>query len=117
MSLKRPKKKLLIMLLVKRAVLFLFALNFLSLFLYVVGTAQEFLDSTQLMLLRISSALGLLVAIAALYGFAFNVFFLVRRRKLSFLAGTLSYLLLAIAGAVIASLISFILVALSGNIS
>ncbi|GAB1482776.1 hypothetical protein MASR2M78_15920 [Treponema sp.] len=103
------------MLLVKRSVFFIFALNFLSLFLYAIGTAQGFLDSNQIILLRVSSALGLLEGIAAFYGFIFSLFITLYRHKYNYLVGTLVYFFLAILGFFIAALISFILVALSGN--
>lgn len=112
----RPDPKPLIALLVKRAVLFMFVSCALALFLYAVGTAQDFLESTQLLLLRLSYLLALMLAIGALYGLLLDLFFAFRLRRKAFLLGVLSYALLAAIAVLVALFSGGILVAVVGNI-
>lgn len=62
--LEPPADKPLLMILVKRTTIFLFAICALSLFYWIVGSETSFLDTTQSMLLSILrlSSLGLIVA-------------------------------------------------------
>jgi hypothetical protein len=112
----RPDPKPLIALLVKRAVLFMFGSCALSLFLYAVGTAQEFLESTQLLLLRLSYLSALLLAIGAVYGLLLDLFFAYRLRRRTFLWGVLAYAGLASFAVLVVLLSGGILVAVVGNL-
>jgi hypothetical protein len=113
----KPEGKPLLVLLVKRAVLFLFALCLLAIFLYSVGTVQEFLDATQIGLLRSTSGLGLLLAIGAAYGIALDVSAARILKTPRFLLGAGAYFVLSLFGILIAAIASFILVTISGNVS
>ncbi len=112
---EKPEGKPLILLLVKRAVLFLFALCLLCIFLYGIGTLQEFLDSTQTALLRAASGLGLLLGIGAAYGIALDIGSAVAYKSSRFLFGAFFYFILSAIGLLVAALASFILVIISGN--
>jgi hypothetical protein len=111
----RPEKKPFIAILVKRAILFFFLLCVVTAFLYGIGTAQEFMDSTQLMLLRLSVVLGLSLAVGSVYGIALNFWLAFNDRKYRFFTGAGIYILLGIFGALMATLAAFIIVAAGGN--
>ena len=113
--LTKPEGKPLIILLVKRAVLFLFGLCLLSVFLYGVGTVQEFLDTTQVALLRASSGLGLLLGIGAAYGIFLDIGAASLLKAPRYLFGAGAYLFLSLFGLALAGAASFILVAIAGN--
>jgi hypothetical protein len=115
MPASRPLKKPFIAILVKRAVLFFFFLCVLTVYLYGIGTAQEFMDRTQLLLLRLSVTLGLSLAVGSIYGIILNVWFSVHHKKYRFLGGAGLYIVLGIFGAAIATLAAFIMVAAGGN--
>jgi hypothetical protein len=115
MPAKRPVKKPIIVILVRRAVLFFFFLCVLVVYFYGIGTAQEFMDRTQLLLLRLSVILGLSLAISSLYGTVLNVWLIVHKRKYRFLGAAGLYLVLGIFGIAIATLAAFIMVAAGGN--
>ncbi|MFP3041768.1 hypothetical protein LQZ19_08085 [Treponema primitia] len=111
----RPLKKPFIAILVKRAVLFFFFLSLLVVYLYGIGTAQEFMDRTQLLLLRLSVILGLSLAVSSIYGIILNVWIIVHDRRYHFLGGAGFYIALGILGIAIATLAAFIMVAAGGN--
>jgi hypothetical protein len=111
----RPEKKPIIAILVKRAILFFFFLCALTVFIYSVGTAQEFMDRTQLMLLRLSTIFGLTLAVGSIYGIALNCWFVFHDRKYRFFTGAGIYLVLGLFGAAIATLAAFVIVAAGGN--
>lgn len=113
----RPSRKPLIILLVKRAVLFLTVMCALVVFLYGIGNAQEFLDSTQVSLLGAASALGLLVAVGAAYGCALDVYAVFALRSKRYLIGGGVYLIVALFGLAVAVSASGLLVAISGRIA
>jgi hypothetical protein len=85
--------------------------------LYVVGTIQEFMESTQLILLRFLVVMSIFLSIGALYGGILDVGFLFAKRRKQFLLGIISYLLLMILGISISLISSFLLVLVEGNIT
>jgi hypothetical protein len=111
----RPEKKPIIIILVKRAVLFFFFLCALTAFLYGIGTAQEFMDRTQLLLLRLSVVFGLSLGVGSIYGIALNFWLGFQGRKFRFFGEAGLYTILGIFGAVIATLAALIIVAAGGN--
>lgn len=113
----RPRRKPLLVLLVKRAVLFLAVNCAVSLFLYAVGTSQDFLDETQVFLLRSTALLGLLSAIGAIYGCAVDLYAAVMMKSRRFLIGFAAYLLVAFCGLMVTMFSNALLVAVAGNIS
>jgi hypothetical protein len=115
MSSFQPEKKPLIAILVKRAILFFFFLCALTVFIYGIGTAQEFMDRTQLMLLRLSVVFGLSLAVGSMYGIALNCWFVFHDRKYRFFTGAGIYLVLGLFGGAIATLAALIIVAAGGN--
>jgi hypothetical protein len=115
MSSFRPEKKPVIAILVKRAVLFFFFLCALTAFLYGIGTAQEFMDRTQLLLLRLSLVFGLSLGAGSAYGILLNCWLVLHGRSGRFFAGAGMYLALGVFGALIATAAAFIIVAAGGN--
>jgi len=113
----RPRPKPLLVLLVKRAVLFLTVMSALSVFLYAVGTAQDFLESTQSGLIRLSALFGLLLAVASSYGFLLDVSYALFLRRRRLLWGALAYLFSAAFGFTVALAANGILVLTAGNLS
>jgi hypothetical protein len=117
MKFSRPRKKPIIALLVKRTVLFFFFSSIIIILLYVVGTIQGFMESTQLILLRVLAIMSIFLSIGALYGGLLDVGFLfIKHRKQSFW-GIISYLLMVLFGVTVSVIASFMLVLVGGNIS
>lgn len=113
----RPKPKPLILLLVKRAVFFLTIVCALTVFLYGIGTAQDFLESTQLGLLRLSAVLGLLLAVGSVYGLILDVAYSIVSRLRRFLWGAAAYCASALFGIGVALLSNGVLVLIAGNVA
>jgi heme/copper-type cytochrome/quinol oxidase subunit 2 len=70
----------LILMLVRRGVIFFALMGLFSVFLYGLGTMQEFTDPTQFMLIRLSIFFGILLFCSAVYGFVLNFAFMFRFR-------------------------------------
>jgi hypothetical protein len=62
---------------ISRGVFFFLLMCLLTVFLYFAGTVQGFMDSTQMMLLRLAAALGFFLAAGSVYGLVmeFALFF------------------------------------------
>jgi hypothetical protein len=102
--------------LVNRTVLFFLVMCLISLFLYVIGTVQGFMDDTQLFLLRLGVALSVLLVLSSVSGLMLELILFFRRRRLRFVLGAGLYFLLGIVGALIAAAAGFIISASRGNI-
>jgi hypothetical protein len=111
----RPKQKPLIVLMVKRVVFFLAIVCSLTAFLYGIGNAQDFLDSTQLVLLRLSATLGILLTVSAVFGMGIDIYFCIRGRSLRFLWGAFAYCLIVGFGVFSAVFFNGVLVLVAGN--
>jgi hypothetical protein len=102
--------------LVKGGGLFFFFMSLFSVFLYGVGVRQRFMDTTQIMLLRISALSALILGILSMYGIVLDIWFLIRTRGLRFLFGIMVYFVAAVFGILIAAVAIFILVLAGGNL-
>jgi nitrate/nitrite transporter NarK len=111
----RQEKKPIIAILVKRTVFFFFILCFLTVFLYGIGTAQEFMDISQIFLLRMAVFLGFFQAVGSLYGLILDLWFVLHDRKYRFLTGAVLYGILGVLGILVAAAGTFIDVAAGGN--
>jgi hypothetical protein len=109
------KNKPFIAILVKRTAFFFFSLSALTVFLYAIGTAQEFMDSTQLLLLRMSVVLGLCLAMDSIYGLVLNLWFFIKKRKIKLFGNSVFYIITGTLGAALAAAAAFIVVAAGGN--
>jgi hypothetical protein len=101
--------------LVKRTVLFFFAMCLITIFLYITGTVQGFMDDTQLFLLRLGLGLGILLALSSFYGFVLDLVLFFRKKKIGFIFGAGLYAFLGILGALTAASAGFIISAAEGN--
>jgi hypothetical protein len=115
MRISRPEKKTIIEILVKRTVTFFFGICLLTLFLYGIGTAQGFMDITQLLLLRLSIVLGLFLGVGSVYGIVLALWLARKGLKLRYIGGIGGYLLLSLFGILVVLIAAFIVVAAGGN--
>jgi hypothetical protein len=100
---------------VKGGSLFFFFMSLFSVFLYIAGARQRFMDATQLMLLRISALSGLTLGVLSMYGVILDIYLLIRGRGLRYIPGAALYFLAAAFGALTAGAAIFILVLAGGN--
>jgi hypothetical protein len=115
MKISRSGKKPILAILVKRTALFFFVMCLLTVFIYGIGTVQEFMDITQLFLLRLSALLGIFLAVASFYGIILDFWLALYNRKFRYAGGAGAYMLLGIFGALIAGFSVFIAAAAGGN--
>jgi hypothetical protein len=115
MAVFRLTRKSLGAILIKRTVFFFLALCFLNLFLYGIGTRQEFMDSTQLLLLYLSLITGFFLAAGSLYGFFLQLWRIFHEKSSPLLKGAGMYLGLFLVGMGVALFAVFIIVFAKGN--
>ena len=108
-------KEKLLPILVNRTVIFFFLMCLLTLFLYVAGTAQGFIDSTQNALLSVYIVLGIFLTISAIGGVVVDLGRFIKIRKIRYLFRAGGYMLLMIFGAATVLAIMFIITLASGN--
>jgi hypothetical protein len=97
--------------------MFFFFSSLMIILLYVVGTIQEFMESTQLILLRFLMVMSIFLSIGALYGGLLDTGFFFAKRRKHFLWGIVLYFFMIIFGISISIVASFLLVLVGGNIS
>ncbi|MDR3335394.1 MAG: hypothetical protein LBT13_11010 [Treponema sp.] len=114
MKIVRPEKKPMSAILIKQVVSFCLGMCVLTLFLYGIGTAQEFMDKTQLILLRLTSILGLFLGAGSLYGILVNCRLLFRG-KVRYIGGIGVYMMLGLFGMAVAAVSVFLVVVAGGN--
>ena len=109
MRIQKPKQRPLLVILIRRAVCFFLCICALAMLLYVVGNFQGFMDSTQAILLRISTAMGIFLVLCCIYGILLDVWMLFHK-EFVYAGGIPLYLVLGVFGAVMAAVAQFILV-------
>jgi membrane-bound acyltransferase YfiQ involved in biofilm formation len=107
--------KVLIPLLIKGTVLFLFIMCILTVFFYAAGTRQDFTDRTQLMILRLSLLQGLFLGLGSAYGILYHGRFFFKKRIKSGLSALGAYLFSGSFGIGLAILSAFIIAAAEGS--
>ena len=100
MGLSNFSKEKLLPILVSRTVIFFFLICLLTLFLYMAGTFQNFIDTTQLFLLRLYSVLGVLLSISSACGSVLDLGRFSKTKKSRYLFRAAGYLLLIVFGIV-----------------
>jgi hypothetical protein len=90
----RYRKEKLLPVLVNRTVIFFFLTCLLTLFFYIAGTVQNFIDSTQLTLLKLYTVLGVFLTVSSLSGIILAVLRYIRMKKLRYLLRAGAYALL-----------------------
>lgn len=108
-------KEKLLPILVNRTAIFFFLMCLLTLFLYVVGTVQGFIDSTQLALLRLYAVLGIFLTIASVYGAALALERLVKLKKNRYLLRAGGYFFLIVFGILSVLMVLLIIILSKGN--
>jgi len=96
----RFSKERLLPILINRTALFFFIMSVLTLFLYTVGTVQEFTDTTQFTLLALYSVLGIFLTITAISGIVLDLGRFISAKKGRYLLRAGGYLFLVIFGIV-----------------
>jgi hypothetical protein len=124
MNISPPGKKPFILTLLKGEAFLFFGVCLLSVFLYLAGTRQEFMDSTQLLLIRISVLSGAGSAFLSLCGMIADLVCLIRPHRgrqgspprIACIRGIAGYLLPGLTGGLIAVLGTLITAAAGGNV-
>jgi hypothetical protein len=111
----RPKRKSILVILVKRTVLFFFTLCIFTVFLYGIGTIQGFMDTTQQLMLHLAIILGFSLAVGSIYGILLDFWFIFHEKKRSFFWGIGGYISMGLFGALIAAAATFIVTISRGN--
>jgi hypothetical protein len=115
MRISRPERKTVIETLVKRTVIFFFGMCLLTIFLYGIGTAQGFMDITQVLILRLIIFFGLFLGVGPVYGIILTLWLTRKGMKARYIRGMGAYLFLALFGILAALVAAFILVTTEGN--
>jgi len=102
--------------LINRTVVFFFSMCLLTTFLYIAGTAQGFIDSTQLALLRLYIVLGIFLTVISLCGMVLNFGRLFLNKKPRYLLNVSGYIFLVVFGIITVLLASFIITMSNGNL-
>ena len=114
MDFSRSSREKQLPIMINRTVIFFFLMCFFTLFLYMVGSAQEFIDSTQLLLLRLYTIFGIFLAFTAASGMILDLGRFIRTKKTRYLLRAGGYVVLVIFGTLTVLLIMAIL-AISGR--
>ena len=109
-----PKEKL-IPILINRTAIFFFLMCLLTIFLYAAGTAQGFIDSTQLALLRLYLVLGVFLCTSSVFGIFLEIIRVIRQKLLRYLFRALGYLFLLAFGASTVMAVLFIIALSEGT--
>ena len=115
---EKKKKGLIFPVIINRIIMFLFYVCILIVFLYMIGSTQGFLDSTQLFLLRFASLLGLLLSTGSVFGLVYALIqFVKKTQRVQLLRSIIFYTLMMLAGIFLVLIVSFILAVTGGNIN
>jgi len=109
------KEKLLIIL-VSRTVFFFFLMCLITIFLYTVGTVQDFIDSTQLYLLKFYVILGIFLITFSICSIILGMKRFFEMKKSRYLFRVSGYLFFVIFGMVTVLIAIFIITITGGNI-
>ena len=92
-----PKEKLFPILINRTAVLF-FIMCLLTLFLYLAGTIQGFVDETQFLLLKCYTVFGIFLSVASIPGIAIDFYRFLKTKKSRYALRAAGYTFLAVFG-------------------
>jgi hypothetical protein len=82
---------------------------------YAAGSYRKTGGATQLLLVRFSLVLSLLLIISSFYGLVLDVIYAIKRKRAAYLLGVLGYTALMALGALLLLGMSFIIGAVGGN--
>jgi len=97
-------------------VVFFFGMCLLTIFLYIAGTVQGFVDSTQFALLRLYVALGIFLTVISACGTFISFGRLFSKKKIRYLFRAGGYIFLVVFGTVTVLVAMFIIAISEGNI-
>ena len=100
---------------VKRGAFFFFLMCSAAVFLYILGTFQQFTDLTQRRLLRLAGFFGLFLSLNSLYGILMDFWFFFRKGRYRVLSDICLYAFLGLFGSLAAALTLFINVLAGGR--
>ena len=107
-------KEKLLYILVNRAVVFVFFMSLLTIFLYMIGTSQGFVDSTQLNLLKLYNVLAIFLVTTSICGIVLNIIRFLPQKKVKYILRAGCYLLLVLFGTVTVLIAQFVLTLSAG---
>ena len=111
MGYSRFSKEKLLPILINRSVIFFFVMCLVTLFVYFAGTFQQFIDSTQLALLRTYTVLGIFLVFTSAAGVLLDLVRLLKTKKLRYLSRAGGYLFLVIFSVITVLIVMAILTA------
>jgi uncharacterized membrane protein (UPF0182 family) len=101
--------------LVKWTVMALLFLTLSTVIFYIIGSYRNASDESQLILIRFSLTVSILLVISAVYGFILDLYYTLRKKNPAFLAYALGYILIMALGAAVVLGASFIISVAGGN--
>ena len=113
-ALRFDKEKLLPVL-INRTAIFLLVMCILTLFLYAIGTNQDFVDSTQLGLLRLYVVLAIFLVTTSVCGIIINIVRFLPQKRARYLLRAGGYMLLVLFGTATLLALMFIFTLSSGS--
>ena len=84
--------------LINRTVLFFFLMSLFTMFFYLAGTTQGFIDSTQFLLLRLYTILGIFLAFTSASGVILDLSRFIKTKRMRYLLRAGGYAFLVIFG-------------------
>ena len=115
MKIHRVRQERLLPILVNRTAIFFFLMCLLTIFIYASGTVQDFIDTTQLFLLRLYVVLGVFLVITSAFGMLLDLLRFARLKKPRYLLRAGGYIFLAIFGVGTVLAVLFIITLSEGN--
>ena len=116
-KLTRLSREKLLYLLVNRLAIFFFLMCVLTLFLYVAGTVQDFIDTTQLFLLNLYFILGIFLIATSISGMVLDFYRFSKTKKTRYILRAGGYIFLVVFGAVTVLAVSAITAISAGNVA
>ena len=115
MNFFKVKNDKLLPILINRTAIFFFIMCLFTIILYVAGTYQNFIDSTQLSLLNLYVILGFFLITASFFGIILEFMRMIREKKNRYLLRAGGYLLLFVFGVISILAVLFIIALSEGN--
>ena len=111
----RFNREKLLPIMINRTAIFLFIMCILTLYLYAIGTSQDFIDTTQLSLLRLYVVFAIFLATTSSCGIILNIVRFLAQKKIRYLLRAAGYLLLVLYGTATLLTVMFIFTLSSGS--
>lgn len=115
MDFSRLLKEKLLHILINRSVIFFFMICLITLILYAAGTAQGFIDVTQLSILSFYVIPGIFLIVTSVAGMILSLKRLTKTGKFRYFLRALVYLFLAVFGTISVLAVKFIVTLTTGN--